>query len=331
MKHAFDVRFLFRSVLALSCLHATNCTGEDMGDPSRHLLYQNESLHDYRQAIEAAEPRTFGALLANSLLITATSAQTFRDPHAPDLYILQWLLVWRGIRAIFQQIQRTALPSTGLAQLFHRPSMNLKEAAKHIPQDLISLIMSIPPRDPEILCQDAYLHGLKYLGSLYQNLREGGLGPVMRLRIITWFTFLPSRLVELFRERRGRALVILAHYAVFLKLTAGVWWLVGVGNRSLRDICKHLGPAWRFALDVPLRAISIEDTTELARLVLGDPFWGSRRSPVGTEVADQERETKQLGLVDDEGRPICLSEDAATVVLAEPSEPGEEPVWHIDK
>lgn len=93
MKHAFDVRFLFRSVLALSCLHATNCTGEDMGDPSRHLLYQNESLHEYRQAIEAAEPRTFGALLANSLLITATSAQTFRDPHTPDLYILQWLLV----------------------------------------------------------------------------------------------------------------------------------------------------------------------------------------------------------------------------------------------
>lgn len=330
MKHALDVRFLFRSVLALSCLHARNFTGEDMGDATRHLLYQTESLHEYRRAIEAAEPKTFGALLANSLLITATSAQTFRDPQGPNLYILQWLLVWRGIGVIFQRIHRSALTTTGLSQLFYRPSMNLKEAAKHIPQTLISLIASIEPQDADFAHKNTYLHGLKYLGTLYHNLREGGLGPVMKLRIITWFTFLPTSLVELFRGKQDRALVILAHYAVFLKFAAGVWWLVGVGDRSLRDICSHLGHRWYWALEVPLRAIPIEDMTELGRLLLDDPFWEPCSLPEELRIRDLERETKQLGLVDDEGRPVRFAQDVGSVVLAEPGEPGEKPVWNMD-
>ncbi|KAG6038992.1 hypothetical protein E4U41_003374 [Claviceps citrina] len=331
MKHAFDVRFLFRSVLALSCLHARTVCGEEMGDAARHHFYQNESLHEYRLAIEAAEPRTFGALLSNSLLVTATSSENFRDPTAPNLYILQWLLVWRGIGAIFGRINRTSLASTGLTQLFHRPSMNLEEGARHIPQHLTRMILSIEPQDADFSHKATYLHGLKYLGSLYQHMRQGGLNPVMKLRIITWFTFLPPALVELFRKKRERALVILAHYAVFLKFTVGVWWLVGVGDRTLRDICRHLGPAWRQELDVPLRAINVDDATDLARLLLDDPVWEIYTMSAGSWEQDQERETTaQLGLVDDEGRPIRVLQDAGTIVLAEPSEPGERPVWNMD-
>ncbi|KAG5982180.1 hypothetical protein E4U55_002222 [Claviceps digitariae] len=334
MKHAFDARFLLRSVLALSCLHARTCTGEEVGDVARHHFYQNESLQEYRLAIEAAEPRTFGALLANSLLVTATSSEAFRDPAAPDLYILQWLLVWRGIGVILDRTHRSALSSTGLTQLFHRPSMNLKEAASYVPQHLTRMVLSIEPQDADHSHKATYMYGLHYLGSLYQHLRQGGLNPVMKLRIITWFTFLPSNLVDLFREKRERALVILAHYAVFLKFTTSTWWLVGVGDRSLRDICTHLGPAWHPDLDVPLRATTMQDVTELARLLLNDPSWEPDRPSrplVLLQARNQEQETTHLGLVDDEGRPIRFSQDAGTVVLAEPSQPGEEPVWNKDE
>ncbi|KAG5952216.1 hypothetical protein E4U53_001362 [Claviceps sorghi] len=336
MKHAFDARFLFRTILALSCLHARTCTGEEVGDVARHRFYQNESLQEYRLAIEAAEPRTFGALLANSLLVTVTSSEAFRDPAAPDLYILQWLLVWRGIGVIFNRINRSALSSTGLTQLFHRPSMDLEAALTHVPPYLTRMVLSIGPQDADFFHRATYMRGLKYLGSLYQSLREDGLTRVMKLRIITWFTYLPSSLVELFREKRERALVILAYYAAFLKFTSSTWWLVGVGNRSLRDICAHLGLAWYAHLDVAFRAISIEDTTELARLLLDDPYWEpsgplyrSGLLPAGGK--DQEQETRHLGLVDNEGRPVRFSQDAGAVVLAEPSQPGEEPVWDKDE
>ncbi|KAG6100287.1 hypothetical protein E4U30_005074 [Claviceps sp. LM220 group G6] len=336
MKHALDVRFLLRSVLALSCLHARTCTGEELGDAARHRLYQNESLQEYRIAIEAAEPRTFGALMANSLLVTVMSSEAFRDPAAPDLYILQWMLVWRGIGVIFDRIHRSALSGTGLTQLFHRPSMNLDEGVKYVPHYLTLMIMTIKPHDADYPYVSTYLYGLMYLGSLYQHLEQDGLNSVMKLRVITWFTFLPSSMIGLFREKRERALVILAHYSVFLKITVSTWWLVGVGHRSIRDICNHLSPGWSRELEIPLRALSVDDSFDLARLILDNPYWEPEYTSWSVlaspeELEERERETRQLGLVDDEGRRIQISPDAGNVVLAEPGEPGEEPVWNKDR
>ncbi|KAG5971377.1 hypothetical protein E4U58_007617 [Claviceps cyperi] len=336
MKHALGVRFLLRSVLALSCLHARTCTGEELGDAARHRSYQNESLQEYRIAIEAAEPRTFGALLANSLLVTVMSSEAFRDPAAPDLYILQWMLVWRGIGVIFDRIHRSALSGTGLTQLFHRPSMNLDEGVKYIPHYLTLMIMTISPHDADYPHVATYRYGLMYLGSLYQHLEQDGLNSVTKLRIITWFTFLPSSMIGLFREKRERALVILAHYTVFLKITVSTWWLVGVGHRSIRDICNHLSPGWSKELEIPLRALVVDDSFELARLILDNPYWEPEYTSWSVfaspeELEERERETRQLGLVDDEGRRIQISPDAGTVVLAEPGEPGEEPVWNKDR
>ncbi|KAG6311437.1 hypothetical protein E4U22_002668 [Claviceps purpurea] len=336
MKHALDVRFLLRSVLALSCLHARTCTGEQLGDAARHRLYQTESLQEYRMAIEAAEPRTFGALMANSLLVTVMSSESFRDPAAPDLYILQWMLVWRGIGVIFGRNHRSSLSGTGLTQLFHRPSMNLDEGVKFVPHYLTFMIMTIRPHDADYPYVATYLYGLMYLGSLYQHLEQDGLNSVMKLRIITWFTFLPSSMIGLFREKRERALVILAHYSVFLKIAVSNWWLAGVGHRSLRDICNHLSPGWSKELEIPLRALSVDDPFELTRLILDNPYWEPDYSSwslfVSPEEAEErEREMRQLGLVDDEGRRIQISPEAGTVVLAEPGVPGEEPVWNKDR
>ncbi|KAG6217816.1 hypothetical protein E4U50_002877 [Claviceps purpurea] len=336
MKHALDVRFLLRSVLALSCLHARTCTGEQLGDAARHRSYQTESLQEYRMAIEAAEPRTFGALMANSLLVTVMSSESFRDPAAPDLYILQWMLVWRGIGVIFGRNHRSSLSGTGLTQLFHRPSMNLDEGVKFVPHYLTFMIMTIRPHDADYPYVATYLYGLMYLGSLYQHLEQDGLNSVMKLRIITWFTFLPSSMIGLFREKRERALVILAHYSVFLKIAVSNWWLAGVGHRSLRDICNHLSPGWSQELRIPLRALSVDDPFELTRLILDNPYWEPDYSSwslfVSPEEAEErEREMRQLGLVDDEGRRIQISPEAGTVVLAEPGVPGEEPVWNKDR
>ncbi|KAG6062256.1 hypothetical protein E4U17_000028 [Claviceps sp. LM77 group G4] len=336
MKHALDVRFLLRSVLALSCLHARTCTGEQLGDAARHRSYQTESLQEYRIAIEAAEPRTFGALMANSLLVTVMSSEAFRDPAASDLYILQWMLVWRGIGVIFGRIHRSSLSGTGLTQLFHRPSMNLDEGVKYVPHYLTFMVMTIRPHDADYPYVATYLYGLMYLGSLYQHLEQDGLNSVMKLRIITWFTFLPSSMIGLFREKRERALVILAHYSVFLKITVSTWWLVGVGHRSIRDICNHLSPGWSKELEIPLRALSVDDSFELARLILNNPYWEPEYTSWSVfasseEMEERERETRQLGLVDDEGRRIQISPEAGTVALAEPGEPGEEPVWNKDR
>ena len=329
MRHAFQTPFLLDTILAMAGTH-----GRKLGqsfDSSRLIQVRENSVSGYRLAIEEPQPETYPALVANSLILTALSAEGFRypEPNGKDvnpLYILQWLIIWRGIGVIRSVVDRNTIVSSGLAPLFHRPVFNLKYSFEHVPRNLMRLIASISPDDREFCNISHYNEGLKYLGTLYQNLREGGYGSVMKLRIITWFTFLPAHYCGFALQKRKRALIILAHYAAFLKLASEVWWLEGVGQSALLGLCHHLMPKYSSELDVPLRAIHIDDQLELARLLLDDPYWDD---PVAPGSAEEALSTlTDVGWVDDEGRVVYFDEETSLVKLVDPKFPGEEPVWH---
>jgi len=279
--HAFQTPFLMQSLFALAALHLQNLDQEI--DPERALAYRATSFEGYRKAVEEADPETFPAMITNSLLLTALSSQAFRDADGKDLYIVDWMIVWRGIGLIIQTMGIERLCSSGLESLFYRPPMDLDDTAKHIPNALLYMISSIPESDPDFQETQTYYDTLKYLGALYQNLHDGGLGLTMILRIITWFTFIPHGFVELGRQRRPRALVIIAFYAAFLKLASPVWWVKGIGQRTLRDICRHLGPEWSYFLTVPMHAMNTEDPEDLVRLILAEPEWLTADKPTAED------------------------------------------------
>ena len=77
-------------------------------------------------AIEAANPSDFPALIATSLLMIALSSQMFRDPDAKPLYVIDWMQVWRGIGLIVEIVSPRVLQETGMAVLFYRPPIDLK-------------------------------------------------------------------------------------------------------------------------------------------------------------------------------------------------------------
>ncbi|KAK0385593.1 hypothetical protein NLU13_6771 [Sarocladium strictum] len=316
VQHAFRQPFLMDSVYALAALHLSQLdpSGNTI-DITRTVYYRQRSYLGYRKAIETADPETFPALLSNSLLLCALSSQTFREPDAPDLYIIDWMVVWKGIGLIVDLISVPSLVASGLQALFYRPSLNLDDAAAAVPNHLLFMISSIPERDPDFADRDAYYGCLKHLGSLFSNLRTGGVNPIMGLRITTAFTFVPARFVELARLRRPRALIILAYYAMFFKLIPIVWWTVGIGQRSLRDICKHMGPDWHHLLRAPMMAIHVDDPTAIARLILEDPSW---EPP--TEVGDSsrwEKQVKELTWVDNAGRQMILQPERDRMVARE--------------
>ncbi|KPM43904.1 hypothetical protein AK830_g2586 [Neonectria ditissima] len=240
VQYAFENPFLMNSLFALASLHLQNL---NQGVPRRALTYRAQSFEGYRRAIEQAKPETFPALLVNSLLLTALSSQNFREDNANDLYILDWMIIWRGIRLMFQMTSITSIMSLGIGPLFDRPEIDADAASAAIPNQLISMVSLIRPEEDDYLDVPVYYETLKYLGSLYDNI-QNPMDEAMTLRIITWFTILPSKFIELARAKQPRALVIIAHYAVFIKMIRSVWWVVGVGNRSIKDICKHLGPPW---------------------------------------------------------------------------------------
>lgn len=326
VQHAFETPFLMHSLFALSLLHLQEVSG--LTYPDRLIAYREKAFEGYRLAIEAADPSTFPALLANSLFLTALSSQSFRDPQGPDMYLIDWMIVWRGIGLIFDLIKRDAIVNTNIQRLFYRPVINLEAGATAIPENLLALFTSVPPEDPDYLNVTDYFEALKYLGSLYQNLRSGGVSPVMKLRIITWFTFVPGSFVSLCRQRRPRALIILTHYAAFLKLTMGVWWMVGIGARSLRDFCGHLGPSWYDFLEVPLQVMETDDAVEITRLLLRDPLWEPPKPP--GQISEQRRaeEVDEVSWVDDQGRPVYVGLDNGVVKLVQPESADDVPIWH---
>ncbi|KAH6877327.1 hypothetical protein B0T10DRAFT_413376 [Thelonectria olida] len=317
---AFETPFLMDSLFALSSLHMQSLNQDC--DPSRALAYRARSFEGYRTAVESAAPENYAALIANSLFLTALSSQVFREPDGKELYILDWMVVWRGIGLVIDLMGVDNLFHTGMYALFQRPPIDLMAALADIPNHLLFMVSSIKSDDQDYEDIATYHETLKYLASLYMNLRDG-FNPVMSLRIVTFFTFLPRRFVELGRQRRPRALVIIAYYAVFLKLTTSIWWLEGVGQRSLLDLCKFLSPEWDHLLHVPKAAMEAEDELEIARVIFQDPNWVPPPPP-----DLQIDPSSAITVVDDTGRRLTWASKDKKIVVLNSKKPSEPPLWH---
>ena len=269
---AFRTPFLMQSIFALAALHI-QALGQEI-DPNRALAYRAASFEGYRKAVEEADPETFPALLVNSLLLTALSSQTFRDPSSKDLYIIDWMAVWRGIGLMIDLMGPRKIAEAGLSILFYRPPINLETPTYTIPDQLFFMVSSIEPDDVDYPDTHTYYATLRCMGALYYSLKQG-LDPTMCLRIVTWLTFIPYPFIELSRQKRPRALVILAYYGVFLKIADSLWWYKDIGQRIVCDICRYLGPDWVDLLKVPRLAMQNNDPFDLARIILEDPDWTS--------------------------------------------------------
>ncbi|PTB36299.1 uncharacterized protein TrAFT101_010186 [Trichoderma asperellum] len=268
VRYGSESPFLMDTIFALSSSHMLHLNQQF--DAQRALTYRVRSLAGYRKAIEEANPVDYPALLANSLLLTALSSQNFREADSKDLYILDWLVVWKGIILVINLVSKSTFLESGMRTLFSRPLIDLEKSASFIPEKLLAMVSAIQPGDLDYPFKEAYDQTLKYLGSLYMDLAEGP-SSLMSLRVITIFTFVPREFIDIARSLQPRALVILAYFATFFKLVqSDVWWLEGIGDRTIRDICKYITLEWFDYMRVPFMALDIHSSIELARVILGD-------------------------------------------------------------
>ncbi|OAA76304.1 Fungal transcriptional regulatory protein [Akanthomyces lecanii RCEF 1005] len=300
IRHSFESTSLMNCVLAISALHIKQ--REIAGDPDLISRLADEYSHvatmQFLMDMEVADPESFPHLVIASLLMTAVSSRNFRDEDSIyDLFIVNWMKLWGGIGVMIERITVPGLISSGLSKLFYRPPVNPGAGYEHVPQSLKDLVE---------LCSNAEGHAiyhetLRYLGALYHTLKDG-LSPMMRLRIITWVTFIPKEFVELALERRWRALVIVAHYAVFMKLTTRVWWMENVGQRSIQDLVTALGPQRSSDIQVPIAAKDIDDPDQIGRLLLNDETWVHEPSTRAFTPEEMLYDSARDTFVDDKGR-----------------------------
>ncbi|KAI2624666.1 hypothetical protein GGS26DRAFT_206952 [Hypomontagnella submonticulosa] len=305
VQHAFQSPFLMDCLMAVSSLHLQNL---NLPVPRhRAANYCMKAFEGYRNAIEAANPPDFPALIACSLLMVAVSSQMFREPDGKPLYTVDWMQVWRGIGLILEIVSPQVLQDSGMAMLFYRPPIDLEKATTYIPNNLLFMVASIKPGDADDEHQQTYYDMLKYLGSLYQEIREHGFNPILDLRIITFFTFIPKQFVPLAKEHRPRALIILAHYLCFSKLTQDVWWMRGISDHEIQHVINAVGEEWRHLLRVPQMVLGTTDKIEIAKLIINNRNWTAGEM-VEYNLNDP-RLTTDLKLVDNLGSEINVYQD----------------------
>lgn len=189
VQYAFESPFLMDCLMAVSSLHL-----QSVNQPiptQRAITYRAKAFEGYRRAIENANPQDFPALIGTSLLMIALSSQMFREPDGKPLYIIDWMKVWRGIGLIVEIVSPRVLQESGMAVLFYRPPVNLEKASTFIPNNLLFMVASIQPGDTDDGHKQTYYDMLKYLGSLYQELKDHGFNPILDLRILSFFSMSP--------------------------------------------------------------------------------------------------------------------------------------------
>lgn len=299
---AFQSPFLMQTLMGLSALQLRNLQQEV--PPDKAANYRARAFEGYRNAIELANPQDFPALLASSLLMCALSSEMFREPDTKPLYIIDWMTVWRGIGLIVDIISPTTIADSGLAALFYRPPIDLNKSQKWIPNNLLFMVQSIQPGDADYEHQQTYYEALRYLGSLYQEL-ELGFSPIMDLRVITFFTFIPRDFIHLAKEHRPRALIILAHYCAFTKQNFGPWWMKDIGDRQIKEICEEVGNSWEHLLRVPRKVMNLSDRVEIAKAILENDTWTMPDQDLYSPATRDPR-IKHLKMINDEGDEVGI-------------------------
>ncbi|KAL2149503.1 hypothetical protein VTH82DRAFT_8154 [Thermothelomyces myriococcoides] len=308
VQHAFANRFLMDTILGLSAMHIDHLGVKSMGiSRSVELQYRARAFEAFRKAVEAADPSTYPALLITSLFLCCLSTHVFRGEEARPFAILDWMNLWRGIGIIIGLIRsrNEQLNDTRLDSLLFRPSVDLDASSPWIPNQLLVMISSIKEGDPDFPLFGEYYKALQLLGSLYREL-SNGISPLLLLRVVTFFTFFPSSLVEPAREMRPRVLVIIAHYLIFTRFKAHhTWWIEDIAQYEIPNICSFLGPEWEDLLRLPMASLYAEDNTALARLLLGDPSWRppSRAEQLPAPSLDEERELAIRAIKAEEDSP----------------------------
>jgi hypothetical protein len=308
VEHAFRSPFLMETLKGLSALHLRT-----LGQPvpaHKTASYQADAFSGYRTAIETANPVDFPALLACSLFMIAMSSQTFRDPNGKRLFIVDWMALWRGIGLIVELITPRAVQDSGLAPLFYRPPIDLERAAQHIPNNLLFMVTSIKYGDDDYEYKKDYYEFLRYLGALYMELKEHGLGPVLDLRIITFFSFCPRPLLPLAKQLRPRMLVIIAYWLCFVKLlnSGGPWWMRGL-SPHIRQVVEEVGEEWDHLLRVPQMVLMTDDDdrTGMAKLIVDNHNW----TPSELDLYNRHRDPRartELKFINNDGSELEIAD-----------------------
>jgi hypothetical protein len=264
---AFENDFLLNGILGIASLDMERLNPDSQDMQKQTTIYRGRAVADFRRALTRIEPgtRNYEAALLMSVLLIALYPNPPTDED--ELIIIKWLIFYQGLKLFLNMGSKPMIMAGSVGPFFRRELTELK-IGPVVPKVLVSMLQMIDITDPDFLMLEHYCKVLDDLGILYASLKQDGLGPELYIRVISWCSYVNQEFANCARERRPRAIIIMAHYLVFVKVIRGLWWLERIPDRDIGKIVKSLGPIWLQYLEVPLQASMTTDKDEIAALLL---------------------------------------------------------------
>ena len=268
---AFTHPFLLHSLLAISSLHlARRSTDRRAHYHTIAAQYQNKALPAYRSIIsdlERSETEQNGrAMVAftNLTTIYAVLSPVATDPQLSKAsreiaHVIESFSLLRGAAKIGAVVGDSSLGCT-LASLTGPVSGNIdlslnpEDAHLAILESSISRDLGVSPLradDRSQVNSNALYLLRRCFAMLYLPSK-----PVRAIRALkAWIGLIPDTYLEMLRELRSGALLVLAHWCIMLKRAETNWYLQGSAENIMSIIVGVLDEEWRAQIAWPLQVV----------------------------------------------------------------------------
>lgn len=181
-------------------------------------------------------------------------------------------------------------------------------ASTLIPTALQQMLDSIEDDDRSASYRDILLNSVIRLGELHGRIVQNGLNPTMAIDIMRWPFAIPGQFMELVKEQRPHAFVVLAHFITLFELLPQIWWVSDVAQHEVETISILLGPEWQPFLTTPMVAVRMKHRDQILEFLLSQlPIVDAVRS-VTLEPPSFDTPEEYVNSNNLEMRPNCRDE-----------------------
>ncbi|KAH7126161.1 fungal Zn binuclear cluster domain-containing protein [Dactylonectria macrodidyma] len=267
---AFEHPFLLDTVLLVAMIHMSSMDNHSVNtlDVAK---YRNQAICAIRGELNNISEKNVRAIRASSLLLATTSFAADRVTGYSGIWLTNFLALNIG--------SRTFMPPRGAGGQAYEDIRRLNVAAITRPFGGPQTTSPIPPSLKEALHMDqddgdwAYREDLHRaasgIGMLFETLHQSSV-PLIVSQLKAWpFLYVSEAFVQLAREERPRALIVMAYYLAFMQYFPDIWLYEDVAREDLEKITRVLGPQWHKFLSIPLEAVRMEEESLLTEYLVG--------------------------------------------------------------
>ncbi|KAJ5094821.1 hypothetical protein N7456_010682 [Penicillium angulare] len=260
-KIGFQSPMVLRGILALSALHLAH------NDPDSRFRYLEDAEYHHRLALQMASLKmrqindeAAPAIYLFSIIASIISCARLQHPDDDGLFgdrDIEWLALIRGTWSVIASAQKSIMGS-GLSPIFvngnRRARAREARSTATVPV-LDELRMFLKGSTLEESELNSCLDAVDSLSKSFATIFDLGSHDCQTADVFVWVLEISDHYLDLLRQRRFEAVVILGYFCVIVRNLEWTWWIQGLSNHLIQRIYYMLDEEYRCWLQWPMEQL----------------------------------------------------------------------------